>query len=278
MTYTMNVRILKIAFAMVSLMAISKQSNATTVKPMSFEELMEKTALVAEVQCTDADYSQYDLTDGSPYTRYQFRIIEVFYGDYKEGENLEYFIPGGFYPDGRVGMYQGSPVYEKGEKYLIFFKQGEWTITPVTGWWHGSFKKKRIDGTVRYLTQTSLIVCDLDNKSFKASKSQRLPREFVSELWGEDATPPVSGGNVETEEQDTNEKLNVEVTSESELLSKECSNADEIGNLLDWFVQKYQEVYASKESKKDKSLHFKPKNKGKRKGISTVPYEKDGGK
>ena len=72
---------------------------------------------------------------------------------------------GGFHPDESLSYSVGAPVFEKGNAYFVFLRNGDWNITPVTNWYHSFFREVEVKGNT-LLLNTGGYVVDFREKKF----------------------------------------------------------------------------------------------------------------
>ncbi len=107
-----------------------------------FEGLVDKSAMIVEGEVLSVDISAGQI---EPRTRVTLRIDRHFDGHHP-GSHLTFDLPMGQMSDGTVLDIAEAPRFAPGARYLIFYKRGDWNITPVVGWSQGYFRAERVDG------------------------------------------------------------------------------------------------------------------------------------
>jgi len=86
-------------------------------------------------------------------TRVQFEVSEVLLGA-SPGDEFALELPGGTLPSGEFLAIAGAPAFSPDETYLVFVRNGSWSLTPITQWQHGVYRQVEVDGE-RYFVNAS---------------------------------------------------------------------------------------------------------------------------
>jgi hypothetical protein len=141
---------------------------ATTVPKMGMETLLQKTSIVFLGMVKDVDPQCEG--DKKPCTRVTFVDITVIKGPGKYQE-LTFFLPEGILEDGTFLKIAGAPHFEPGERYLVFIRNGDWHLTPVTNWFHSVHREVRFGEKDKkrtfFVDYQGRAVVDVNEKGFK---------------------------------------------------------------------------------------------------------------
>src|SRR5262245_32267618 len=100
--------------------------GATRVPKLGIDELLTQSALVFVGTVSAMDFGCH--SKGHPCTQVTFVDIEVIVGVFQEKE-LSFFLPEGPLGDGTSIKIAGAPIFERGERYLLFVRGGDWHMT-----------------------------------------------------------------------------------------------------------------------------------------------------
>lgn len=156
----------------------ASQAFATSVPRMSFDELVDKTALIFIGTVLESDPSQFDEKRNEPVTKVTFLIDETLKGTYSDSQ-LTLFIPGGVYADGSILEYENSPVYVEGNTYLVFVRDGPWYVTPITNWLHSTFREEEVADRRVWVNQFGQAVTAVDDSGFSVGPRVSLPERAL---------------------------------------------------------------------------------------------------
>lgn len=126
-------------------------AHATYVPKMDTKSLVSGTALVLEGTVSEVDTAAGD--ENGPKTRVTFTVDEVVFGDYA-GSKMTFELPVGELPDGTFMMISNSPFFDEGQSYLLFVRDGDWNLTPVTNWNHSYFRKVEQGNVPYFVSET----------------------------------------------------------------------------------------------------------------------------
>lgn len=170
-----------IACALIVTLFMAAQASATNVPRMSFDDLVDNTALAFVGTVIESDPTHFDEQRNEPATKVTFLIDEVLKGT-PSGPEVAFVIPGGEYPNGEILEYENSPVFLENETYVIFVRDGPWTITPITNWWHSAFRSAEVDGKQVLVNQFGQAVTKIDDEGFSVGPRVDLPERALMRL------------------------------------------------------------------------------------------------
>ncbi len=126
------------AWLVVSCLAIVARAGASTVLPLTIEQLSDAAGQVIEgtVAATESSWS----ADGATIvTRVQFEQVDYHKGSLADsGETFELVVPGGVVGDASLQITH-APRFEPGDRWLLFLHP-EYSIHPVVGIHRGAFR------------------------------------------------------------------------------------------------------------------------------------------
>lgn len=139
------------SFCLFCLMMLSAAAGAATVRGVSLDQMLHRSALVFEGRVTEID-TRPSNTSRMIYTFVTFEILDVIHGDYQE-DTIELRFLGGTLPDGR-GMHVSEMRYpEIGEEGIYFVESLERRqVHPLYGWTQGHLLVHRDRRGVRRVT------------------------------------------------------------------------------------------------------------------------------
>jgi hypothetical protein len=109
---------------------------------MTLQELAAASALVFVGTIEAVDINAGD--GRRPLTRVALDVQEVLTGSVDR--QLEFFLPEGTLADGRFVSSPQTPKFTVGETYLVFYRAGPWSVTPVVGGTQGYARMADIGG------------------------------------------------------------------------------------------------------------------------------------
>lgn len=112
-------------------------AHATTVVKMALETVVAEADRIAVCQVIDITPSR-DLKNGAPITRVTFEPVEWWKGDSGEPTVALEFL-GGPVGDDTVLVVAGMPQFERGNRYVLFWRDGDTWANPIVGWHQGSY-------------------------------------------------------------------------------------------------------------------------------------------
>jgi len=151
------------------LAALSSSVMAANVPQMTFDELLKNTSIAFRGKVIKRNPGHYDRSRAEPVTRIVFQIDQVLFGATQQ-QQLEFYIPGGRYPSGEVLEYDSAPVFNEGSDYLVFVRDGPWSVTPVTNWWHSAFRETTIAGETVMVNQLGQGVTSVGEAGFEVGQ------------------------------------------------------------------------------------------------------------
>ena len=113
-------------------------AQATTVRQMSFSEVVSEAELIA-VGTVTAVRDTWDAELGTPFTEVTFSNLEVLKG-VVGGEELTLRFLGGRAPDGTTLVVAGMPRFVAGDRAAVFAAGNGLEACPLVGWWQGLYR------------------------------------------------------------------------------------------------------------------------------------------
>lgn len=144
---------------------------AARVLRTDFDGLVRGAAMIVEGEVLAVDISAGQL---EPRTRITLRIDRHFDGHHP-GSHLTFDLPMGLMPDGSVLDIAEAPRFAPGETYLLFYKRGDWNITPVVGWSQGYFRAVEVDGRAYYADAGGHCITGLGTMGFEVGRRVAPP-------------------------------------------------------------------------------------------------------
>lgn len=148
--------------ALVALTGLPNDASAVKVLRTDFAGLVDGAAMIVEGRVLSVDMHAGRL---EPRTRVTLRIERHFDGEHP-GSHLTFDLPMGVMPDGSVLDIAEAPRFAPGASYLVFYKRGDWRITPVVGWDQGYFRAVAVDGEDYFVDAGGHCVTGLDGMGF----------------------------------------------------------------------------------------------------------------
>ncbi|MCA9537620.1 MAG: hypothetical protein KC620_01955 [Myxococcales bacterium] len=111
--------------------------------------LIDRAAFVFEGEVAAVDIGA---GDKEPRTRVTVRVERVLAGD-APPSMLEFMLPMGLMADGTLLDIAEAPRFAAGERYLVFYKRGDWNISPVVNWDQGYYRLVQV-GAQTYFTSS----------------------------------------------------------------------------------------------------------------------------
>ncbi len=173
------------------LCALVTSVYATSVPQMSFDDLMKNSSIVFRGKVIQRNPAHYDRQRAEPVTRIVFQVTQVLHGATAQ-QQLEFFLPGGRYPNGDVLEYENAPVFSEGLDYLVFVRDGPWSITPVTNWWYSTFRETTVAGETVMVNQRGQGVTSVSEAGFEVGQQISLS-ETALIMREEDASTGTAG-------------------------------------------------------------------------------------
>ena len=162
------------------------EARATRVRPMPVKDLFQGTALVFVGTARDAAEPCKEVPQ--PCRGVAFDKLEVVAGSLpRESAELAFALPEGRLADGTELRIVGAPVFEPGERYLVFVRSGEWFLTPVTNWFHGFFREIAVGPEGRdtlFVNHQGLAVTGLGEEGFILGERIAAPRDVLETARG----------------------------------------------------------------------------------------------
>ena len=124
--------------ALCILIGIPPSARATTVAKMPFETVVAEADRIAVCEVIDITTS-LDSKTRNPTTRVTFQPTEWWKGEKGERTIVLEFL-GGPVGDGTVLMIAGMPRFLVGERYVLFWVDGNNWVNPVVGWNQGQYR------------------------------------------------------------------------------------------------------------------------------------------
>lgn len=161
------------------LKAFLPSAEATRVPKMNMKELITKTGLIFIGTVVNLDRCSQE---ESPCTRVVFGNLEIINGKAPDKE-LAFLLPEGMLKDGSYLRVVGAPTFSKGERYLVFVRSGDWHITPVTNWFHSSFREITIQGLPNvtfFVNYDGRAVKDITESGFVLGQVIAPPQSYLN--------------------------------------------------------------------------------------------------
>lgn len=122
--------------SMAAMALIATPAGASRTLPTDLDGLVATSAMIVEGQVEAVDIAAGRT---EPRTRVTLRVDRLFAG-VSPGSRIEFDLPMGLMPDGTVLDIVEAPRFAAGERYLVFYKRGQWNITPVAGFGRGLYR------------------------------------------------------------------------------------------------------------------------------------------
>lgn len=116
---------------------------ATDIAPVSQKDLIQKAELIFEGTVVDIQYRSSDAIKGGngvPHTFVTFRIHKVFKGNPPPGGQITLRFTGGPRGKSHILMIPGVPLFNRGERGILFARGNTVAICPLVGWSQGRFR------------------------------------------------------------------------------------------------------------------------------------------
>jgi len=146
-------------------------AQAARVVRTDFAGLVDGAAMIVEGEVLSVDI---DAGHIEPRTRITLSVDRHFDGHHP-GSVLTFDLPMGLMPDGTVLDIAEAPRFAPGETYLIFYKRGDWNITPVVGWSQGYFRATEVDGRPVFVDAGGHCVTGLRSTGFELGRRVAPP-------------------------------------------------------------------------------------------------------
>lgn len=124
--------------ALIILIGIPPLARATTVIKMSLETVVAEADRIAVCEVIDMT-TIFDAKTRNPITRVTFQPAEWWKGETEERTvDLEFL--GGPVGDGTILIVAGMPRFLVGERYVLFWVDGNHWVNPIVGWNQGQYR------------------------------------------------------------------------------------------------------------------------------------------
>ena len=122
--------------------ACGAAAQATTVKRMTFSEVIRAAAVIVVGKVVFIDDSVWDAERGMPYTEVVFFVNRAFKGGVGTGQELRLRFQGGTAPQGLTLTVSGMPAFGPHQRVVLFVAGAtrEPSACPLVGWWQGLYR------------------------------------------------------------------------------------------------------------------------------------------
>lgn len=124
--------------ALCILLAGASTGRATTVRTMTFSQVVDGAELIA-VGTVSAVEQTWDAERATPFTHVTFSDVEVLKGALPDAR-LTLRLTGGPAPNGLVLAISGMPRFEVGQVAVLFSAGNGVHACPLVGWWQGLYR------------------------------------------------------------------------------------------------------------------------------------------
>ena len=119
-------------------------AHATTLERLSMGQLVEEADFVFEGVVTDVTYRNSTVSGPDdvvrPYTFVTLDVLRSFKGRSAAGSRIVLRLPGGRRGNGRTLMVSGVPVFQPGDRDILFVQRNGQDWCPLVGWEYGRFR------------------------------------------------------------------------------------------------------------------------------------------
>lgn len=153
--------------ALAVMVSLLTPAEASRFLPTDLDGMVDASAMIIEGEVTAVDIAAGHSVAGygEPRTRVTLRVERLFAGA-SPGSLLEFALPMGLLPDGTVLDIAEAPRFAPGERYLVFYKRGDWNITPVAGWSRGLYRAVEVDGRAMFASANGHCVAGVGPAGF----------------------------------------------------------------------------------------------------------------
>jgi len=197
-------------------------ASATVVPQQPLNELLDATSFIFIGEVIELDEYAWEEDTGNPQTEVMFSVNEVIDGDYAE-DTIKFTLPYGYLEDDSYFEIVGSPHFLEGEEYLLFVRDGDWYLTPITNWYWSVFRNETIDGTEYWVTQDGLLLESFDSNGAKIGPKV-ADSEIEKDIKANDKKEMVKSSKVEDDK----------LAESTDLFSKETKY--DILDTLEWLL------------------------------------------
>ena len=117
-------------------------AQATTVKRMTFSEVIRAAEVIVAGEVASIDDSVWDAERGMPYTEVVFFVNRALKGEVGAGQELRLRFQGGTLPNGLTLTVSGMPTFRLQQRVVLFAAGGtyEERACPLVGWGQGLYR------------------------------------------------------------------------------------------------------------------------------------------
>lgn len=123
---------------------VAGHAGATTLIPVDTDQLIEKAGLIVQGVVTAVEYRNSDVDSPEhislPHTFVTFDIERSFKGSTPSDSSITLRFQGGPDGKGRVMMIPGVPLFDVGDRDILFIRGNGTQMTPLVGWEQGRFR------------------------------------------------------------------------------------------------------------------------------------------
>ena len=117
--------------------------HAATIDPVSPRELVEDAQLILQGVVTNVEYKNSEATPGQgrlPHTFVTFAIEQTFKGSAATGGHITLRFEGGPDGTGKAMLIPGMPMFDLGDRDILFVSHNQNLPCPLVGWEQGRFR------------------------------------------------------------------------------------------------------------------------------------------
>lgn len=130
--------------ALAVLLPFSLPSHATTLLPTNIDDQVKQAEMIFQGEVTEIRYSKSSIRKGHenqlPLTFVTFKVEKILKGNMKEPEKITLRFLGGRGAGSKFLMISGCPLFDKGDKDILFVRRNGKQVCPLTGWQQGRFR------------------------------------------------------------------------------------------------------------------------------------------
>lgn len=127
-----------------TLLASVTVARATVINPVTLDDLADQAELIFEGVVTNIDYrmSEQDSPDQPrlPFTFVTFYMERTLKGSSLGGDAVTLRFEGGPTDDGKFLVIPGMPLFDLGDRDILFVRGNGMAITPIVGWSQGRYR------------------------------------------------------------------------------------------------------------------------------------------